>query len=53
MANEEIEVELKAKAGNLQQTLEKVQKTLDKLSNGKNEIKDPSCKSNNYSQEDH
>ena len=32
MAKEEIEVELKAKAGNLQQTLEKMQKTLDKLS---------------------
>ena len=39
MAKEEIEVELKAKAGNLQQTLEKMQKTLDKLSSGKHEMK--------------
>jgi len=38
LATEEIEVELKAKAGNLQQTLEKMQKTLDKLSSGKHEM---------------
>lgn len=39
MAKEEIEVELKAKATNLQQTLDKMQKTLDKLSSGKHEMK--------------
>ena len=38
LATEEVEVELKAKAGNLQQTLEKMQKTLDKLSSGKHEM---------------
>ena len=38
MATESVEVELKAKAGNLQQTLEKMQKTLDKLSSGKHEM---------------